>query len=337
VCSFSAIYSILPLDYVYFLKNNKTGGIGLKKRWIADISLLAVTFVWGATFVVVQNAISFLEPLSFNAVRFSLAGVFLLLWLAIFHRSLFRHYTLPLIRAGIWMGLWLFSGYAFQTIGLLYTTSSKAGFITGLSVVLVPLFSFLFLKQRPSLNAAIGAVIATVGLYFLTIGDGKMMLNRGDVFVFFCAVSFAMHIIVTGKYSSRYSTLLLTMTQIFTVAVMCAIFACLFEDATQMWNMAVLRKQEVWSALLITSLLATTAAFLIQTNFQKYTTAARVALIFAMEPVFAALTAYIWVGERLTASGIIGCIGILGGMILAELPLAWILGKRSRIKRHLTS
>jgi drug/metabolite transporter (DMT)-like permease len=302
-------------------QNEQNGGIGLKKQWIADFSLLAVTFVWGATFVIVQNAISFLEPLSFNAVRFILAGLFLFLWLIIFHRSLFRHYTLPLARAGIWMGFWLFSGYAFQTIGLLYTTSSKAGFITGLSVVLVPLFSFLFLKQKPPVNAAIGAVMAAVGLYFLTIGDGKWMLNRGDVFVFFCAISFAMHIITTGKYSARYSTMLLTMTQIFTVAVMCTIFAFLFEDETQMWNVAILQKREVWTALLITSLLATTAAFLIQTNFQKYTTSTRVALIFAMEPVFAALTAYIWAKEQLTASAIIGCIGILCGMIFAELPI----------------
>lgn len=317
------------------IKNSEAnGGIGLKKRLVADASLLAVTFVWGTTFVVVQNALAFLEPLSFNAVRFSLAGLFLLAWLVIFHRSLFRHYTLPLIRAGIWMGLWLFSGYALQTIGLLYTTSSKAGFITGLSVVLVPLFSFLFLKQKPSVNAIIGAVTAAAGLYFLTIGDSKWTFNRGDVLVFFCAISFAMHIIVTGKYSAHYSSVLLTMTQIFTVAAMCTIFAFLFEDETQIWNAAILQKREVWTALLITSLLATTAAFFIQTNFQKYTTATRVALIFAMEPVFAAITAYIWAGERLTASALIGCIGILFGMIFAELPAAFIFKKWWRAKRR---
>lgn len=317
-------------------QSESNGGIGLKKRWVADASLLAVTFVWGATFVVVQNAIAFLEPLSFNAVRFSLAWLFLFIWLVIFHRSLFRHYTLPLIRAGIWMGLWLFSGYALQTIGLLYTTSSKAGFITGLNVVLVPLFSFLFLKQKPSVNAIIGTVMAAAGLYFLTIGDGSWSFNRGDVFVFFCAISFAMHIIVTDKYSARYSSMLLTMTQLFTVAVMCTIFAFLFEDETQMWNAAILQKREVWTALLITSLLATTAAFLIQTNFQKYTTATRVALIFAMEPVFAAITAYIWAGERLTASAIIGCIGILCGMIFAELPASFLSEKWWRTKRRIT-
>ncbi|OPX02931.1 DMT family transporter [Geobacillus sp. LEMMY01] len=308
----------------------------MKQQTIADLSLLVVTFVWGATFVVVQNAISFLEPLSFNAVRFSLAGLLLLTWIAAASRPLLGQLSWRLIGAGAWMGLWLFCGYAFQTIGLLYTTSSKAGFITGLSVVLVPLFSFLILKQKPSVNAVVGAALATFGLYWLT-GGAELSPNRGDLFVFFCAISFAMHIIVTGQYSSRYSTLLLTMVQIFTVAVLCFFFAFWFEDAAQMWNMAVLRRPEVWGALAVTSLLATTAAFLIQTAVQKYTTPAHVALIFTMEPVFAALTAYLWAGERLSPSAWLGGAAILAGMIFAELPSMRLWGRRWREKRNIPS
>ncbi len=295
-----------------------------------------MTLVWGATFVVVQNAISFLEPLSFNAVRFSLAGLLLLAWIAISSCPLLGQLSWRVISAGAWMGIWLFCGYAFQTVGLLYTTSSKAGFITGLSVVLVPLFSFVLLKQKPTANAAIGAMLAAFGLYWLT-GGAELSFNRGDLFVFLCAVSFAMHIIVTGQYSSRYSTLLLTMVQIFTVAVLCFVFAFWFEDAAQMWNMAVLRRPEVWGALAVTSLLATTAAFLIQTAVQKYTTPAHVALIFAMEPVFAALTAYFWAGERLSPSAWLGGVAILAGMILAELPSARFWGRRWREKRNIPS
>ncbi|WP_051529974.1 DMT family transporter [Anoxybacteroides tepidamans] len=301
----------------------------MKKQWIADASLLAVTFVWGATFVVVQNAISFLEPLSFNAVRFWLAGIFLLVWFLLFDRPSLRQLDRSLLRAGIWMGFWLFSGYALQTIGLLYTTSSKAGFITGLSVVLVPLFSFLFFKQKPTANMALGSVMATFGLYFLTANGEGWSMNRGDLFVLLCAISFAMHIIITGQYSSRHSTFLLTITQIFTVAFLCSIFALIFEDSKKMWDIAILQQREVWTALLVTSLLATAAAFLIQTNFQKYTTAARVALIFAMEPVFAAATAYMWAGERLSSADILGCAGILCGMIVSELPIFSWAGKRS--------
>lgn len=300
----------------------------MRKQWVADMSLLFVAFVWGTTFVVVQNAISFLPPLSFNAVRFWLAGIFLLAWACLFHRPLLRSVNRSVLIAGGWMGVWLFSGYALQTIGLLYTTSANAGFITGLSVVIVPFLAFLFLKQKPTANAVLGAMMATVGLYFLTMNSGEWSINRGDGFVFFCAIAFAFHIVMTGKYASHYPTLLLTIVQIFTVAVMCSIFALLFEKTSL--DSSVFGRKEVWAALLITSLFATVAAFLIQTNFQKYTTPARVALIFAMEPVFAAATAYVWVGERLSAFDLIGCSGILVGMVIAELPLSLWLEKRRK-------
>jgi drug/metabolite transporter (DMT)-like permease len=296
---------------------------------------LFVTFIWGATFVLVQNAISFLEPLSFNGVRFLLAGLFLLIWLFLFHRPQLKMWNGSLLLSGAFMGFWLFSGYAFQTIGLLYTTSAKAGFITGLSVVLVPLFAFFLLKQKPKANAIFGVLIAAIGLYLLTM-NGELSVNKGDLLVFLCAVSFGMHIVITGKYSSQFPTLLLTITQIFTVAILCVIAAFFFEDWTQMLNGAILQKTEVWPALLITSLLATAFAFLVQTNFQKYTTATRVALIFAMEPVFAALTAYIWANERLTISALVGCLLILLGMILAELPISFSMRKKFSSNRQMT-
>jgi drug/metabolite transporter (DMT)-like permease len=307
----------------------------MKKQWIADMCLLFVTFIWGATFVLVQNAISFLEPLSFNGVRFLLAGLFLLIWLFLFHRPQLKMWNGSLLLSGAFMGFWLFSGYAFQTIGLLYTTSAKAGFITGLSVVLVPLFAFFLLKQKPKANAIFGVLIAAIGLYLLTM-NGELSVNKGDLLVFLCAVSFGMHIVITGKYSSQFPTLLLTITQIFTVAILCVIAAFFFEDWTQMLNGAILQKTEVWPALLITSLLATAFAFLVQTNFQRYTTATRVALIFAMEPVFAALTAYIWANERLTISALVGCLLILLGMILAELPISFSIRKKFSSNRQMT-
>jgi drug/metabolite transporter (DMT)-like permease len=284
----------------------------------ADVSLLLVAFVWGATFVVVQNAISFLPPLLFNGIRFLLASLFLWAWIFLFERKRKEKINRDLVFAGVKLGVWLFAGYALQTLGLLYTTSSKAGFITGLSVVLVPFFSFLLLKQKPSMNALLGTGIATAGLYLLTM-NGNMSMNKGDLFVFFCAISFALHIVLTGKYSSRYSTLLLTTIQIQTVAFFCFIFSLFFEDWKTL-SYSLLFQLEVWTALIITALFATTVAFLIQTNFQKYTSPTRVALIFAMEPVFAALTAYIWNDERLHHIAALGAFLIFLGMILSELP-----------------
>lgn len=292
----------------------------MKKSLFADISLLLVAFIWGATFVLVQNAISLLPPHSFNAVRFLLAALLLGSWLFILERKQLALLNKKILFSGVIIGLWLFMGYAFQTVGLLYTTSSKAGFITGLSVVMVPLFSILLLKQRPSRNAIIGVLVATVGLYLLTMTD-MAALNKGDLFVFFCAIGFAMHIIFTGKFSKEYPTLLLTVIQIGTVAVCSAVFAFIFEDYKLALNPSVLFSSDVFLALFITSVFATALAFFAQTKFQKFTTPTRVALIFAMEPVFAAATAFVWIQERLSTSAMIGCLLIFAGMIFAEIPV----------------
>ncbi|PFP31308.1 EamA family transporter [Bacillus sp. AFS073361] len=291
----------------------------MKKPLFADLSLLLVTIIWGTTFVLVQNAIDFLEPFSFNGIRFLAAAIILILCLFLFDKGQLKKLDRKLLLSGVFIGFWLFLGYATQTIGLLYTTSSKAGFITGLSVVLVPLFSMMLLKQYPTRNAVFGVLTATIGLFLLTMTD-VIALNKGDGFVFICAISFALQIIYTGKFSNKYPTLLLTIIQITTVAFLSIVSSFLFEDWRKSFNPEILFRQEVLIALIITSLFATALAFLIQTNFQKYTSATRVALIFAMEPVFAAITGFYWAQERLSYSALIGCSLIFAGMIFAELP-----------------
>lgn len=292
----------------------------MKKPIFADLSLLLVTFIWGTTFVLVQNAIDFLPPFAFNGIRFFIAALLLILCLLVFEKKQLKHLNLKLIGSGVFIGFWLFLGYVTQTIGLLYTTTSKAGFITGLSVVLVPLFSMFLLKQYPSKNAIIGVITATIGLFLLTMTD-VASLNIGDGFVFICAISFAMHIIFTGKFSSQYPTLLLTSIQISTVAILSMGSSFIFEDWKRSLTLDVLFLQNVVTALIITSVFATALAFFTQTNFQKYTSATRVALIFAMEPVFAAIAGYFWAQERLAIGALFGCSLIFMGMIFAELPV----------------
>lgn len=291
----------------------------MKRTIIADLGLLFVTFIWGTTFVLVQNAIDSLKPFSFNGIRFLAAAVILMLWLFLFEKKQLKLVDKKLIFSGIFIGFWLFSGYAAQTIGLQYTTSSKAGFITGLSVVLVPLFSLFLLKQSLNRNAVFGVIVATIGLFLLTLTD-ITGFNIGDVYVFICAISFAMHIIFTGKFTSQFPTLLLTVIQITTVSLLSIISSFFFEDWKIIFHTTILLSKQVWIALLITSVFATAIAFLVQTNFQKYTTTTRVALIFAMEPVFAAITGYFWAHDRLTYSALFGCVLISAGMIFAELP-----------------
>lgn len=291
----------------------------MKKTMFADLSLLFVAFIWGTTFVIVQNAISFLPPITFNGVRFLIATFLLGAWLVLFERKQLARLNKKIIFSGIIIGFWLFLGYATQTIGLLFTTTSKAGFITGLNVVLVPIFSLLLLKQRPSKNAVLGVSLATVGLYLLTMTDISA-LNQGDALVFICAVAFAMQIIFTGKYSKDFPTLLLTVIQIATVAVLSIIYSILFEDYHLAFEASVIFQTDVILALFVTSVFATALAFFAQTKLQQFTSPTRVALIFAMEPVFAAATGYLFADERLSSSALVGCLCIFAGMVFAEMP-----------------
>ena len=286
----------------------------------ADITLLFIALIWGATFVIVQNALSFLEAHSFNALRFFIAFLILLIVYLLFFKKETKIWSRTLLVSGFKIGIWLFLGYAFQTLGLAITTPAKAGFITGLSVVMVPLFSVILLKLRLTLFAIIGVISATIGLYFMTIVDSSSF-QLGDLLILLCAFSFAMQIIMTAKYARDVKALPLTIIQLGTVSILSFLSAVIFdEDISLIIDPSILLQTDVWIAILVTSVFATAFAFLGQTYLQAYISPTRVALIFATEPVFAALTSYFWIGEKLTAASIFGCMLILFGMIIAELP-----------------
>nr|WP_289135867.1 DMT family transporter [uncultured Brevibacillus sp.] len=297
---------------------------------MADITLLLIAFIWGTTFLIVQQAIASLPPNTFNAVRFTVAALFLLLILAIKSPQQLKEWRRPLLKAGIILGFWLCLGYALQTVGLLYTTPSKAGFITGLSVVLVPLFSFMLMRERVKPVAVIGVILAAAGLYLLTQNQ-EFSFNLGDILVFGCAICFAMQIVFTGKYAPSFSALPLAIVQLGTVAVMSWIYSFFFEDWSRAFDPAIIFLPEVATGLVVTSIFATALAFLAQTALQKQTSSTRVALIFALEPVFAALTSYVFIHEVLNGRQLTGCLMIFTGMILAELPIKeWLETARKR-------
>ncbi|MBU7042672.1 MAG: DMT family transporter [Theionarchaea archaeon] len=270
----------------------------------SDLGLLGVAFVWGFTFVAVKESLEFVSPFTFLFYRFLLA--FLLLILVSFKKV--KHMDRVILTHGIVIGIFLFLGYGFQTMGLQYTTPANTGFITGLSVVIVPFLSIFFLKKIPPLTAWIGVFCALVGLFFLSFQ--KLSMDFGDFLVLLGACSFAMHLILVGKYSPQHDPFLLTTTQIGTVAAL----SCLLGTPSSMvFNTPVVK------AVIITAVFATVLAFLIQTTAQKHTPATRTAVIFAMEPVFAALSSYILIHEVFTVQKIVGCGLILLGMIITEM------------------
>ncbi|GAB6155655.1 DMT family transporter [Desulfosporosinus burensis] len=277
-----------------------------KSQW-ADFSLLLVTLVWGSTFVIVKWAIEDLPPFPFLAIRFALAFISLLPFLWIQK----AHISKGTVLKGAALGVFLFSGYAWQTVGLQYTTASNAGFITGLSVVFVPALVTLTTRKLPSPSLILGIVCALVGLAFLSLGD-RFQLNKGDLMILACAVSFALHIFLVGRYAPETNATVLASVQILTVSILSGFFSFLLPQPSISFS------STVWIALLVTAIPATSLAFFVQTKMQQFTTPTHTALIFSMEPVFAAISAFFFAGEMLTQRGLFGAGLVLAGMLIAE-------------------
>ncbi len=287
----------------------------MNQRLKADAALALCTLVWGATFVVVKGALEHASVFAFMAVRFTLAA----LLMAVIYRRALRRLTCGEVWAGAQIGFFMFTGYAFQTRGLLYTTPSKAAFITGSGVVLVPVLMALFWGRRIHRWVWAGALAALLGLYYLTVPPaGFARLHRGDLLVAVCAVLFALHIIFVGRYTLHHSVAALSFLQVATTAVLTVVAlpvlaATGWEPPRLDWNASLL------AAVLITAVLATAAAFSVQVWAQQYTTPTHTAILFSLEPVFAALTSYLVVRERLGRRALLGAALILLGILLAEL------------------
>jgi drug/metabolite transporter (DMT)-like permease len=268
------------------------------------------TLVWGATFVVVKAALRDVSPVLFIALRFTLATAALL--------AAFRGGALPwrswkTAGAGALTGVFLFSGYMFQTMGLRLTTAPRSAFLTGLTSIAVPWLAALVYRVRPRIFEVMGLLIATAGLALMTLPGIRGPMRVGDLLTVCCAVGFAAHIVTLGHFREKMSYELLAVSQIAVAAILGWALFSWVESPRVAWRPAV-----VW-AILITGLLATALAFSIQAWAQQYTSPARTALIFMLEPVFAWITSYCLVGEGLSGRAAAGAALILGGVTMVEL------------------
>jgi drug/metabolite transporter (DMT)-like permease len=283
----------------------------------AHILLVLVTLIWGATFVQIKAALVYASPLLFNVVRMSLAAVVLLL---IYRKDVAR-LTPQAFRAGAIVGFFLWLGYEFQTTGLTYklTTPSKSAFLTGVSVVLVPVFLAVFFRRHINRWTMVGVIAAFIGLYLLTVPAGQAggadfsSISQGDLLTIGCAISFAFQIIFMGRATHRYPFQQIATIEASVCAVLMAISVPVLEKPYAVWNSTVV------AAILVTGLLGTAAAFTVQAWAQQFTPPTHTALIFSLEPVFAWITSFILLRERLGARGGVGATLILGGVLLSEL------------------
>jgi drug/metabolite transporter (DMT)-like permease len=290
----------------------------------ADLALLAVAAVWGATFVMVKDALAYAGPFAFLTLRFVLATLLLapvLAWAP-------RRAALcdpRLVRSGVVLGLLLCAGYGFQTAGLQFTTPARAAFITGLSVVIVPLLTAAVLRKRVGAGVWLGVGLATFGLALLSLGPevlvgGSLIQTTtliGDLLVLGCALVFGGHVFLAGEYAPRLDVLTLTWVQLGVAAVLATLTTLAIERPAPQQLTPML------PAAGFTGLFATVVAFTIQLRAQRFTSATHTALIFSTEPVFGALFAFVLAGEVLAAAAIVGCALILAGMLVAQLADAW--------------
>ncbi|MBE3519036.1 MAG: DMT family transporter [Firmicutes bacterium] len=289
----------------------------------ADLLLLAVTLIWGSTFVIVKGAIAETPPFTFLFLRFFIASAFLFTWVVVSRRSRLRRVVRSsLIRdeeairqarttaRALVTGLVLFFAYATQTIGLLTVDAAKAAFITGFSVVLVPLFTPLVFGTRQDVWVWLGVLLATVGLFFMSFRL-PFAVEWGDLWVMACALGYAAHILLVAVFSPSVEPLEFTAIQLAVVSAGSLAGAVVLERPLRVHLRTV-------PAIVFTGIFATSVAFLVQAWAQRYTSPTHTAVIFAAEPVFGAMFAWLLAGETLTLRETIGAACILGGILMTE-------------------
>jgi drug/metabolite transporter (DMT)-like permease len=285
-------------------------------RLRADAALLLVTIVWGSSFIVVKNVVRDSPPLAFLFFRFLVAT-------AVCGALALRRPRSPgLLRDGAIIGLLLAGGMTCQVIGQLETTASKAAFLTGLSVVMTPFAAFARTRRLPSLENAAGITLAGFGFLLLTFPGGTGPINRGDVLIFGCAIVFAFYIVEISLRTRSHDALWLTTVQLGAVTVFAAVLGAVFRIAGAGFELRPL----VWEGTFLRSILylgtiGTVGTFVTQTWAQGHMSATHAAIIFALEPVWAALLAAWLLGERMGVSGWWGGGLVLAGIVASELRL----------------
>lgn len=279
----------------------------MNKEFKADISLFLATIVWGSSFPIVSLAMKGFLPYSFVMLRYLLATIILLP--LCFKR--FKNINKKTVIAGTIIGFTVFGGTALQTAGLVYTTPSKSGFITGLNVVMVPILIAVLYKKIPDFRTIVGIVVSLIGLGVMSL-SGKMALNIGDALTILGAIMFSIQILVVDKYANNIDILLLTFVEFFSTGVFSIIPSGIVEKFN--FNFSFISV----FGIVYTAIFCTVIAYLIQNKMQPYTNPSHAAIIYLAEPVFGAIFST-FIGDRLTGRVLIGCILIFLGMVVINL------------------
>lgn len=280
----------------------------MNKATKSDLSLLLVTIFWGAGFPITKFALQTIPPLYHIGLRFLIAAVLLSI---IFYRKMSK-VDKSILKPAATMAVLLFLTYALQTVGLLYTTASKSAFYSGLAVLFVPMLSYIFYKAKMNINTLISIVLAISGLFLLSFSGNVFSFNIGDLMTVLNSLSYAVLLLLTSNYVKEHDPTQLSIVQMYIVAILGFFAAIIFDK----WDtpMSLLS----FNSLMFSAVLCTAFAFWMQATAQKLTSASHMALIFTMEPVFGAFTAWLLLNENLGLKGFVGGGFIILAMLISE-------------------
>ncbi len=278
------------------------------REYLAGAGLLYSAAIWGSTFFLVKNVLDSISPLNLLAFRFLSASVLMFIVLKIMKKPVLRDF-----RKGLTLGSILFVVYLPQTIGLKFTTASNSGFITGLFILFVPLMGWVIFRRIPEKKKIVSVLLALAGLWILTGGPGK--INFGDALTLITAFSYGLHILFAGKFMDEGADpYIITFHQFLIVGMFSLTGSLLTGGGVEMPSTSVI------GTIGFLAVFPTLLAFLVQMIAQKFTSPIRVAIIFSMEPVFAALFAWTLGGEIFSAHRGIGGLIIVLAILISEVP-----------------
>lgn len=291
-----------------------------KKVLYADLALILVAIIWGSGFVVTKNALDLVTPFYLTFYRFSIATILL----GIFSYKKLLKATKEDLKAGIIIGIFLFGGFAFQTIGLQYTEAGKQAFITATYVVMVPFIYWGISKKKPNKIEVFAAFLCLIGIGILSL-EKNLGLGYGEVLTLICAVMFALHVSSTGYFAGESDPYVISVLQLGTTAILSLLCGLLFEGSMVIESSAVF-------PILYLAIFSSMLAFLIQTIAQRYTSTTHTAIILSSEALFGSILAVMILNEPVTVKFVMGSLIILISIITSETKLSFLGYKRGNIE-----
>lgn len=292
------------------------------KKYIGEIALLFNTLIWGGTFALIKNAFTDVSPLLFLGLRFGLATLIFLP----FVYSQLRTTNKKTLIAGAILGIFYFSGFAMQTLGLNLTSATKSGFITGTFVIFIPILQLIIERRKPKWFNLLSVILVLFGLIMLSSkGDNALDFikqlgsdfNLGDLLTLICALLFAFQVVYVDVFTKKYDYLPMVFVQLLITGLGGFMFSYIF-SITSLEEVRFTFNTNVVSAILYTSIFASIIATIIQLKYQKTVSPTKAGIIFSIEPIFAAVFAYFLLSEKISNFGFVGCVLIFIGLIFSE-------------------